>query len=106
MGTSSSQQHTFPNLIKDFPSSIFIDHLLESLFKEIEAHILQPSGEQFVLPKDDVKNAVEQFYDAIKPHAAKLRQALSMSARRSPKRRSLSIDSRATGYVPCLTLNN
>ena len=71
---------------------------------QTEVDIQRESNTKFHVPTVDIASALQQFQSTIRSQAVKLGQALNLSSRRSPRRRSLSEDTDINRFVTALCI--
>ncbi|KAJ7151013.1 hypothetical protein C8R46DRAFT_1123015 [Mycena filopes] len=74
---------------RDFPTLAFVEHLRGLALYQAESGLQK--GQTFFVPTKDIEPSLEQQDAAVQLHRAALTQALRMSMRRSPRRRSRSL---------------
>jgi len=74
----------------DFPAHLFVEHLWELTLSQSEAHTKETQQNKFHVFTVNITSCLETYNNVFEPHRLRLGQALNMSARRSPKRRSVS----------------
>ncbi|PBK64702.1 hypothetical protein ARMSODRAFT_961874 [Armillaria solidipes] len=82
------------DLGRGFPSLTFLDHIRSLVHRLVDAKA--PKTQMFIL-KADIEPATAQFRAAVERYQAQLTQAMTMSVRRSPKRRSVSTETSESG---------
>lgn len=82
------------NIGQDFPVRAFIEHIAEILQIRLETQI--GAKKVYYITVTAVKSSLRSFESAIEPQQMKLGQVLNSSIRRSPKRRSYSVDTTQT----------
>ncbi|THV07242.1 hypothetical protein K435DRAFT_709945 [Dendrothele bispora CBS 962.96] len=76
---------------KIFPARTFVDHLQELVHINTERLLgLSSNSGIFHIPLSDLESSSQEWRMAIEPHQVSMSQVLTLSLRRSPKRRSLS----------------
>ncbi|KAK0465836.1 SAC3 domain-containing protein [Armillaria novae-zelandiae] len=88
-GPISLDLQTQRDLGRGFPSLTFLDHIRSLVHRLVDAK--SPKTQMFIL-KADIEPATAQFRAAVERYQAQLTQAMTMSVRRSPKRRSVSTE--------------
>lgn len=88
------------NHMPDFPVRAFIEHIAEIL--QIRWENLIGAKKLHYITVTAVKSSLQSFESAIEPQQMKLGQVLNSSIRRSPKRRSYSVDTTQTRFVKSL----
>lgn len=83
----------------DFPSQAFISHIYDLVQYLTEEDLGISPKTLFYVPSNDIAPLVAQFERLTQSYQATLGQILSLSVRRSPKRRSASVDSELTRLV-------
>ena len=76
--------------VPDFPARLFIEHLFELTLLRSESYTKRPPHTKFHVLVVSITSRLESYDDVFEPHRVRLGQALNMSTRRSPKRRSIS----------------
>ncbi|KAF5375889.1 hypothetical protein D9615_008201 [Tricholomella constricta] len=77
---------------QDFPAREFFEHLWDLAQSRTEIWLKHDSRTKFFIPISDIISTLEAHKASYEPHKARLGKALHMSFRRSPKRRSTSVD--------------
>ncbi|KAK0201245.1 SAC3 domain-containing protein [Desarmillaria ectypa] len=93
-GPISLDLQTQRDLGRGFPSLTFLDHIRSLVHRLVDAEA--PKTQTFIL-KADIEPVTEQFRTAVERYQVQLTQAMAMSVRRSPKRRSVSIETSGSG---------
>ncbi|PBK88024.1 hypothetical protein ARMGADRAFT_997515 [Armillaria gallica] len=93
-GPISLDLQTQCDLGRGFPSLTFLDHIRSLVHRLVDAYA--PKTQVFIL-KADIEPATAQFRAAVERYQAQLTQAMTMSVRRSPKRRSVSTETSESG---------
>jgi hypothetical protein len=88
------------NHMPDFPVRAFIEHIAEIL--QIRWENVIGAKKLHYITVTAVKSSLQSFESAIEPQQMKLGLVLNSSIRRSPKRRSYSVDTTQTKYVKSL----
>ena len=83
---------------------MFVEHLWELTLSQSEDQTEQPSHTKFRVFTGDITSCLETYKADFEPHRLRLGQALNKSARRSPKRRSISEETDLPRFVFCLPL--
>jgi len=96
--TTNLQAHQ--DMGKLFPTRTFVDHLREIMHTSTERFLgISSNSGIFHVPLSDLESSSQEWKMAIEPHQASMSQVLTLSLRRSPKRRSLSTaDTESTRY--------
>jgi hypothetical protein len=82
-----------------FPARTFIDHLRELIHLNTERFLgFSSSSLVFHVPISDLESSSQEWKITIEPHQVSMNHALTLSLRRSPKRRSISsvVDTEST----------
>ncbi|GLB42874.1 putative SAC3/GANP family protein [Lyophyllum shimeji] len=83
---------THRDIGQDFPAREFFEQLWDFIQSQVEIRLKRDPRTKFYTPVADITTALEAQEKAYEPHRAQLVKALHMSIRRSPKRRSVSVD--------------
>lgn len=75
---------------QDFPARLFVEHLWERTLSQGEGHTKRPLYTKFLVFTASITSCLETYDIGMEPHRLRLGQALNMTSRRSPKRRSIS----------------
>jgi len=83
---------THRDIGQDFPAREFFEQLWDFTQYQVEIRLKQDPRTKLYIPVSDIAATLEAQEKAYEPHKVRLGNALYMSVRRSPKRRSVSVD--------------
>ncbi|KAJ7615024.1 SAC3 domain-containing protein [Mycena polygramma] len=88
-GVIATDLQSHRDIGRDFPTSAFVDHLRGLALYQTETGL--ELGQTFFVTTKEIRSSLEQHEATVQTHRATLSQALRMSIRRSPRRRSRSL---------------
>ncbi|RDB21797.1 SAC3 family protein 1 [Hypsizygus marmoreus] len=100
LGTSADNiaqnLQSYRDIGQEFPARALIEHLWELTQSQTEIQLQRDSRTKFYIPIAEINASVESQEAAYQPFKTRLGQTLHLSIRRSPKRRSVSVDTEGT----------
>lgn len=89
--SSSSNLYFHTNLLIEFPSEGFVEHLFEMAIDFVQSQAADHPDQHFYILKAELASALMRVASAVSTQADSIRMAYTLRARRSPKR-GLSVD--------------